>query len=164
MNVSKPLEMTAEIQLSIERLYSLSARYLNDGPLSEWPELFTENCSYRIVSRANFEAGLPLAIMRCDSRGMLKDRVYAVESTMMYEPRYTRHHITDVLIREIGDAGYRVTANFSVIESLPDDLPRILIAGHYRDRIVSADGLLMFAEKLCIYDSDLVPNTIVYPV
>jgi len=153
-----------ELQFAVEQLYTRSAKYLDDGPIEQWAELFTNECAYQIISRPNFESDLPLAIMRCDSKGMLKDRIVAVESTMMYEPRYLRHHITNVMVSEMKDGSCVACANFSVIETLPDELPRILITGHYQDRIVSRDAGLLFAEKYCIYDSDLIPNTIVFPV
>jgi len=48
---------------------------------------------------------------------------------------------------------------------LRDELPRILSVGRYLDVIQRRDdGALEFKEKRCVYDSVLVPNTIVYPV
>lgn len=149
-------------------LEDLNARYaeaLDDGPLDAWPELFTEECLYLIIPRENVERNLPLAIMRCESRGMLRDRVTAVQETMMYEPRYLRHHITNSRILRLDAHAMDAVANFSVIEVLPESLPRILMAGRYRDRILQeSDGSWRFAERLCVYDSTLVPNSIIYPV
>ena len=146
----------------------LNARYgeaLDDGPLEDWPELFTEQCLYLIIPRENEERGLLLAIMRCESRDMLKDRVTAVRETMMYEPRYLRHHITNArILTQAGDTMSAV-ANFTVIEVLPEELPRILITGRYRDQLRrEADGAWRFVERRCVYDSTLVPNSIIYPV
>ena len=149
----------------LEDLYTRYAETLDDGPLEEWPECFTENCLYLIIPRENYDRGLPLAIMRCESRDMLKDRVTAVHETMMYEPRYLRHHVTN--LRVVSQAGEEVEAlaNFSVIEVLPEELPRILMTGRYRDRVRrEADGLWRFSERKCIFDSTLVPNSIIYPV
>lgn len=146
----------------------LNARYaesLDDGPLDDWPEFFTEHCLYLIIPRENHERGLPLAIVRCESRDMLKDRVTAVRETMMYEPRYLRHHITN--LRVVSEAADEVEAvsNFTVIEVLPEELPRILMTGRYHDRLRrEADGQWRFSERLCVFDSTLVPNSIIYPV
>ena len=152
-------------QYELEMLYARYAQVLDDGPLADWPELFTEECLYRIVPRDNFEADLPLAIMHCESRGMLADRVHAVQETIMHEPRYLRHHITNVMATQSEDGHLQARANYSVVEVLNDELPRILSVGRYLDRVVrDADGSLRFAEKLVVYDSVLVPNTIVYPL
>jgi len=149
-------------------LYALYARYteaLDDGPLDRWPQFFAEQCMYQIIPRDNFERNLPVAIMRCESRAMIEDRVTAVNETMMYEPRYLRHHTTDIRIEDPLDSSVKVRANFSVIEVLPDELPRILMAGRYLDRLERcAEFGWQFKEKLCVFDSVLVPNSIVFPV
>jgi salicylate 5-hydroxylase small subunit len=150
---------------ALEDLYAEYARLLDDGPLDEWPSLFLEDCLYLAIPRENYDAGLPLAIFRCESRGMLQDRVRAVQETMTYEPRYLRHHITQIRPLEPGEWPLCVTAHYSVLEVLHDELPRILSVGRYLDVVVrDGDGALRFAEKRVIYDSVMVPNTIVYPL
>lgn len=156
--------MTPEQRFAIEDLYTAYVRCLDDGPLTDWPELFTEACLYRVVPRENFDADLPLAIMHCESRGMLRDRVRAVQETIMHESRYLRHHVTNVAPEADPRGGFRVQANYSVIEVLEDELPRILSVGRYLDRVVDEGGTLRFAEKVVVFDSVMVPNTIVYPL
>lgn len=156
--------VNAEVQHELEQLYARYATLLDDGPLDDWPELFTEDALYLLQPRDNHDLGLPLAIMRCESRGMLRDRVRAVEQTVMHEPRYLRHHITNVSAAW-ADGALNVVAHYSVIEVLTDTLPRISSCGRYLDRVVRCDdGMLRFEEKRCVYDSVLVPNTVVYPV
>ncbi len=151
-------------QHELEQLHSRYAALLDDGPLAQWPELFTEECLYLLIPRDNHDLDLPLAIMRCESRGMLRDRVRAVEQTVMHEPRYLRHHITNATA-VWADGELHGVAHYSVLEVLPDALPRVLSCGRYVDRVVRCDdGRLRYAERRCIYDSVLVPNTIVYPV
>lgn len=151
-----------------DRLEDLYARYVeavDDGPLELWPEFFTEQCLYLIIPRDNYERGLPLAVMRCESRDMLKDRVTAIRDTMLYEPRYLRHHVTNIRVRTATAETLEVSANFSVIEVLPDELPRVALVGRYLDQLVlEPDDEWLFTEKLCIYDSLLVANSIIYPV
>jgi len=152
-------------QRELEELYDRYGQLLDDGPLADWPALFTEQCMYQILPRDNFDQGLPLAIMRCESRGMLRDRVRSVQETIMHEPRYLRHQITNVSARQLDAAGWEVIANYLVVEVLPDELPKILSVGRYLDRVVrDTDGALRFREKRVVYDSVLVPNTIVYPL
>ena len=155
--------MDVVLKLEIEELYSRYATLLDDGPLDAWPDLFAEQCLYLLIPRDNVEQNLPLAIMRAESRDMLRDRIYAAQETIMHEPRYLRHHITNVVARET-DTGIEANAHYSVIEVLNDELPRILSVGRYIDVIERASGGLHFKEKRCVYDSVLVPNTIVYPV
>lgn len=149
----------------LEDLYARYAEAIDDGPLENWPEFFAENCLYLIIPRENVDRGLPLAIMRCESRDMLKDRVTAIRDTMLYEPRYLRHHVTNLRVLSHLRDNVEAVANFTVVEVLPEELPRILITGRYRDHLQrEADGEWRFTERQCIYDSTLVPNSIIYPV
>ena len=158
-----PLDVA--LQLEVEDLYSRYGALLDDGPLRDWPDLFAEECLYLVIPRDNYDRGLPLAIIRCESRGMLVDRIRATQETIMHEPRYLRHQITNVRIVGGDVRRFDTVANYCVFEVLRDELPRILNVGRYVDVIQrSDDGALEFKEKRCVYDSVLVPNTIVYPV
>lgn len=153
------------LRYQLEELYARYAEILDDGPLEDWPQLFSEECLYLVIPRDNFDRGLPLAVMRCESQGMLADRVRAIEETIMYEPRYLRHHITNIRVKDDVDGVIEAVANYSVTEVLHDELPRILSVGRYIDKVIrNRDGQLVFKEKQCVYDSVLVPNTIVYPI
>ena len=48
------------------------------GKFDEWLGLFAEECRYQIVPRENFDRGLPAALVFCDSRAMLEDRIRAL--------------------------------------------------------------------------------------
>lgn len=152
------------LQYELEELYARYAEALDDGPLEDWPEFFTEECLYLIIPRDNHELGLPMAIVRCESRDMLRDRVTAVQETMMYEPRYLRHHVTNLRVRSVDGEVLSAVANFSVIEVLPDELPRILMVGRYLDTLRREEGAWRFSERRCVFDSLLVPNSIIFPV
>lgn len=152
------------LQYELEELYARYAEALDDGPLEDWPEFFTEECLYLIIPRDNHELGLPMAIVRCESRDMLRDRVTAVQETMMYEPRYLRHHVTNLRVRSVDGEVLSAVANFSVIEVLPDELPRILMVGRYLDTLRREEGSWRFSERRCVFDSLLVPNSIIFPV
>lgn len=153
------------LQMELEALYTRCAEAIDDGPLEDWPEFFAEQCLYLIIPRENVELGLPLAIMRCESRDMLRDRVTAIKETMLYEPRNLRHHVTNLRVRDRTERTVEASANFSVIEVLPEALPRILMCGRYRDKLqLEDDGWWRFVERQCIYDSNLVPNSVIYPV
>ena len=148
----------------LEALYYRYAELLDDGPLEAWPQLFTEQCDYRVLPRDNFDQGLPLAIIRCESRDMLADRVRSVQETIMHEPRYLRHQITNIRGAAQPQGGIDVAANYLVVEVLPDALPQMLSVGRYLSRVVEEGEELRFSDMQVVYDSVLVPNSIVYPL
>jgi 3-phenylpropionate/cinnamic acid dioxygenase small subunit len=153
-----------EERLQVDDLYARYAEIINDGRLDEWPDLFVEDCQYRVIPRENHERGLPLAIIRAESRGMLHDRITAIRNAMFYAPHYWRHLITGIRVTEANPAALKARANYCIIRTLEDRPSEVFQTGRYEDVIVRHDGRLLFKEKLCIYDSLLVPNSLVYPV
>ena len=148
----------------VRDLYDDYAVHLGDGDYESWLSLFVDDATYMVLARENVERGLPLATIRCDSRGMLADRLDALVSTQFHVRRITRHMITAVRAVGHGDGSLETTANFLLVETLPDEPTRIHSAGTYEDRIVrTADGL-RFASKTAIYDSPLVPTSIIVPL
>ncbi|MDO9490054.1 MAG: aromatic-ring-hydroxylating dioxygenase subunit beta [Sphingomonadaceae bacterium] len=47
------------------------AELIDEDRLEEWPELFTQECVYKIIARENVDRGLPITAIFCDSRKML---------------------------------------------------------------------------------------------
>ena len=154
----------AALRFEIEDLYAEYADVLDTEDLERWPELFVEDAFYDLIPRENYERDMPLAIMRCESRAMMQDRVRAIRETLMFEPRYVRHLISSFRIAANGDGKIDVTANYAVLETLPDEMTKVLNAGRYVDKLVREDGKLRFKQKRCVYDSSVVPNSLVYPV
>ena len=153
-----------ELRLEIEGLYTAYAATLDDDDLDAWPDLFTEDCLYQVIPRDNFDRDLPLALIRCESRAMLRDRVTAVRETTMFEPRYVRHLISNIRVSPETDGVIEAQANYAVFETMTDAYTRVFNIGRYLDKLVREDGRLLFSEKRCVYDSVLVPNSIIYPI
>jgi 3-phenylpropionate/cinnamic acid dioxygenase small subunit len=147
----------------LENLYADYAEAIDGGTLEHWPDFFVDPCLYRIVSKENFDKGLPLSLMRCESLGMLKDRAFASEKLNVYGPRAWRHAITQIRAELQGEE-IAVRANFAVFETLHDEHTRILCTGAYRDRLVRTPAGLKFREKICVYDAALIPGSIVMPI
>ena len=68
----------AALRFEIEDLYAEYADVLDTEDLERWPELFVEDAFYDVIPRENYERDMPLAIMRCESRAMMQDRVRAI--------------------------------------------------------------------------------------
>jgi salicylate 5-hydroxylase small subunit len=161
MNATSPIAV--EDRLRIEELYARYAACLADGRFAEWPDFFTDDCTYRVVPRENYDRGLPLSTLSFESKGMLRDRVFAITETLFHEPYYQRHLVSGILA-EAGDGGFRVRANYLVVRTKAGALSEVYSAGRYLDHVVDEDGTLRFREKLCIFDSELIPNSLIYPL
>ena len=153
-----------ELRLELEALYAAYAGCLDEERFEEWPDFFVVDCLYKIVPRENFERGLPLATWLCEGRGYLEDRVTAIRRTMVYAPRYMKRLITGIEVRGWAGEVLEVRANYAAFETQLDSVTQVFNVGRYHDRIVVEGGALKFKEKICVFDSALVPNSLIYPL
>ena len=158
------MKLDIETLLALHELYADYAAALDARDLQRWPGFFTEDCIYKLQSRENFDRGLPLATMTFESRGMLQDRVYGAAETIFHHP-YTQRHIVSLprLLSRDGDV-LCCEASYLVIRTHQGHLPEILSVGRYLDRVVPTPDGLRFAERLVIFDNDLIPNSIIDPI
>ena len=152
------------LRFEIEDLYGRYIRCLGSGKYDDWPDFFTEDCVYKVQPRENFDRGLPLATLAFESRGMLRDRVYGITQTLFHQPYYQRHLVSGLIVTGREGDRIRCEANYLVIRTRRHELSDILNAGRYYDTLVRTDAGLRFAEKLCVFDSELIPNSIIYPI
>jgi 3-phenylpropionate/cinnamic acid dioxygenase small subunit len=153
-----------DLKAELDMLYADYAETLNDDGFDDWPAFFTERAFYQIISRENYELNLPVALWRCESKGMILDRVVAIRQTAYYGPRSIRRMVSGV--RALGWEGgvLKASASYLAVETLPDELTRVFNAGKYVDELVVEDGKLRFAKKICVYDTLLIPNSLIYPL
>ena len=79
------------------------AHMVDDDRLEEWPEYFTETCTYRIINRKNHALGRSVGVIECSSRGMLEARVKALREAHVYDPHSYRHLLSGIRIRDQSD-------------------------------------------------------------
>jgi salicylate 5-hydroxylase small subunit len=158
------MAVAIELRLAVEDLHSEYCAALDEGRYEDWAALFTEDCLYRIVPRDNHERGLPLALMHCEGRGMLLDRVVALRETSYYAPRALRHMVSGIRVAEAADGTLGGAANYLVLQTLPEQPTTVFNAGRYLDVIAREAAGLRFRQRLCIFDSILVPNSLIVPL
>lgn len=152
------------LRLEIEELHAAYSYALDHGDIDTWPDLFTDDCIYKLISRENWDLGLPLGTMFAEGRGGLLDRVNSVKQTTVYHERYLAHMISNTRVLSEKNGVVEASANYMVLETLPNQYTKILNAGRYIDKIVRQGGKLKFKEKIAIYDSVLVPASIITPI
>ncbi|WP_432260644.1 aromatic-ring-hydroxylating dioxygenase subunit beta [Cupriavidus sp. TMH.W2] len=148
-------------------LLSLYADYtsvVDSGDWDRWPEFFTDDCVYRVQPRENHERGLPLATLSLESKGMLKDRIYGIRETLFHDPYYQRHIVGTPLIRSADDDKIVAEANYAVLRTKPDQMTDVFNVGRYLDTVVRTPGGLRFASRVCVFDSEMIPNSLIYPI
>jgi salicylate 5-hydroxylase small subunit len=158
------MNASIELRLALDDLYARYAASLDEARYDDWIDLFTEECTYRVVPRENFERKLPLATMMAESRGMLKDRIYGIRNTLYHQPYYQRHIVSGLFIREAKGDIVRTQANYAIFRTKQNEISEVFNVGRYLDTVVVEDGRLKFREKICVFDSELIPNSLIYPI
>ena len=153
-----------ETHMALTRLYADYALAVDSGHWDLWPEFFTEQCVYKLIPRENHERGFPLCTLSFTSKGMLKDRVYGIQETLYHDPYYQRHVVGAPVVRRVDGERIQSEANYAVFRTKLDKETTVFNVGRYIDTIVQTPEGLKFAERLCVYDSEMIPNAIIYPI
>lgn len=146
------------------QLYADYAYAVDSGHWDLWPEFFTDACSYRLVPRENHERGFPLATLSFESKGMLKDRVYGIKETLFHDPYYQRHVVGAPLVRKSAPDRIECEANYAVFRTKLSELTTVFNVGRTLDVVVRTPNGLRFESRLVVYDSEMIANSIIYPL
>ncbi|MET0153263.1 MAG: aromatic-ring-hydroxylating dioxygenase subunit beta, partial [Candidatus Binatia bacterium] len=136
--------------------------------LEEWPDFFTEDCLYRVVPRENVDQDLPIALIHCDSRGMLRDRVTAHRKANLFAPHRYRHLVSALRITASEDGIVAARSNYAVFRTSMDPTSygttEVYGVGEYRNRIAVVEGALKFKEKIVILDTSRIQSLLATPL
>lgn len=157
------MSVNPDLKSEVEIFLASYTEAIDDGNLEQWPKFFAKKCLYKIIAKENFDSGLPLALLLCDSQGMLVDRRDAFSKLNVFAPR-TWRHLTNTLRISKEDKEIRARSSFAIFETLSGQDTHVLCTGEYRDKIVCENGALKFRERICIYDTTMIPNSIVRPI
>src|SRR5215468_8399580 len=141
--------------MTVERaaVWELLAEYgalIDMMKFDEWLDLFGVECRYQIMPRENFERGLPAALVLCDSRAMLEDRIRALREANKYNIHTDRHVIG---LPRISNHGLAIEAPFAVYQTDQEGETRLFATGLYRDRLERGECGLKIRDKLILHDS-----------
>ena len=145
-------------------VHDLLAEYgalIDLAKFDEWLDLFAEECRYQVLPRENFDRRLPAALVFCDSRAMLEDRIRALREANKYNIHIDRHVIG---LPRIFDNGLEVEAPFAVYQTDQEGETRLFATGLYRDRLEPGGPALKICDKLILLDTFAVPSLLATPL
>jgi salicylate 5-hydroxylase small subunit len=165
--ISDPLVSQLQRLLMQQEIDQLNADYaaaLDEKRFNDWPEFFLEDGHYKLQARENFDRGLPLALMAMESRGMMKDRVYGVTQTIFHGPYYMRHVVGAARVLAVDGDTVNAETSYAVFRTKPGGVSEVYNVGRYIDVLLRIDGRLKFKSRLAVYDSEMVLNSLIYPI
>lgn len=156
--------MDIELQLRVQELLARNAAALDNGDFEAWPNFFTEDATYKIISAENHDRGLPLGVIDCDGRAMLEDRVMALREANIYEDHRYRHVLSMPILTEQDGNEVRVETAYQLARIMRDGETMLFSTGRYLDRIVEEKWDLRFRERLVVFDSKRIDTLLVFPI
>jgi anthranilate 1,2-dioxygenase small subunit len=136
----------------------------DSGKYDEWLDLFAPECAYYVRPRENEESGLPAALIYCDSRKMLEDRIQALRIASKYNLHSDRHIIgLPRFVGEVGE-GLFIEAPFAVYQTEQEGDTRLFATGLYRDRLARSGSALKISEKVVLLDSFAIQSLLATPL
>jgi anthranilate 1,2-dioxygenase small subunit len=148
-------------------VHELLAEYgwlIDMAKYEEWLDLFTDRCRYQILPRENYDRDLPAALVFCDSRGMLVDRIRALREANKFNIHTDRHIIGLPHVIEAAADRLVVEAPFAVYQTDQEGETRLFATGLYRDRLEPAGDRLKIRDKLILLDTFAVPTLLATPL
>lgn len=158
------LEDTRSLEQAVRDFYEQYTIALDNADYDRWPKFFTDDAIYKIISRENYDRGLPMGSMSCEGIGMIRDRVTALVKVLVYEPRYWRRYVSSVRIESREGDVIRSGANFLLYESMLDREPQLNMLGRYFDVLVRDGDSFLIKERNCVYDNHRILTTLFAPV
>ena len=155
--------------MTIDRfaLIDLFAEYgsrLDAGGYESWLDLFADECRYQVLPRENADGGFPVALIFCDSRAMLEDRIRALREANKFNIHTDRHLIGLPRIVSDDAAGVDVETPFAVFQTDQEGGTTLFATGLYRDRLVIERGRILIRDKLVLLDTFAVPSLLATPL
>jgi anthranilate 1,2-dioxygenase small subunit len=157
--------MTDMFQM-ISRLQADYCRCIDDGDLDRWPELFVEDCIYRITTADNVRQGFEIGLIAATSRGMLLDRVSALRQANIYERHCYRHIIGQPAILDPIDGveGQRCQTSFLVLRIMQAGAPEPFASGSYHDRYRTEGDAVKLIERIVVCDNSRFDTLLALPL
>lgn len=153
-----------EVRAAIHDLMADYGHFIDDNRLEAWLDFFVEDCVYKILSRENVDSNLPLELMLCSNKNMLRDRVLSLRQANIYNIHTDKHLLGAVRILGEENGLYRVQANYTVYQTNQDGVSTLFSVGTYRDLIRFVDGRPYFQEKIVVADTFGIPRMLSTPL
>ncbi len=148
----------------ISRAQGSYVRAIDDGPIEDWPEHFTDNAFYKVTTADNHRRGLPAGVIWADNKAMLKDRVSALKEANIYEPHAYRHLLGQPAIDEESETGATSETSFLVVRITGNGPTDIFASGRYLDEYVFTGGRTLLKKRIVVCDSSRIDTLLVLPL
>ena len=158
-----------EVRADIEELLYRSARLSDEGRIDDWAALFTEDGTYKIVTRRDYDAGHEAALMARSGREEIRKTVHDLRqrnqlTAMSGVLTHDFHLVENVEVQSDKPLQYHVNSNYVMFQIVAegsaglDDKAHIFNVGRYVDEIIFDNGRPLIRSRLVIAYSGGIRN------
>lgn len=132
--------------------------------IEAWPDFFTPDGEYMVISRNGLRRGHRIGIRRCLGQGMMRDRVMGLRDPDVHEPHSYRHVVSAPLLGAEGPEGVEATASFLLARIVRAGVPELFLSGRYEDLVVPTSDGLHFGRRRVVLDSTAIDALLMIPL
>ena len=156
--------MSMEIFLQVNNFYQDYAAAIDAEQWERWIAMFEDDCLYKVQSRENYDRNMPMAALSLTSKGMLQDRIYGVTETIFHDPYQQLHVVAAPRILQCDQTHIRSEANYAVFRTKNDGIAQVFNIGRYVDELNQTPDGLKIRSRICVFDNDMILNSLIYPI
>jgi anthranilate 1,2-dioxygenase small subunit len=140
------------------------ARCIDDLAGHGWPDFFDDECLYVVTTAENHREGLQAGLIYADSKGMLKDRIAALNEANIFERHSYRHILGQPLISRVEEDCIWAETAFMVARIMRTGETTLFATGRYLDCYVVAAGKVLIRERRVVCDSNRIDTLLAFPL
>lgn len=159
-----PPQRAAQLRAEIDVFHGEYCAALDANDVERWAEFFSEDAVYRVTSRENAMLDMPVGLIYCEGRDMIRDRATAVAHSQMFAPRHMLHVLGITRVVEETATGIVAQTPFILLQTLVEGPSTVHLAGTYFDRFVRQGEQLLLADRQVVHDTEILANALAYPV
>jgi 3-phenylpropionate/cinnamic acid dioxygenase small subunit len=150
--------------ININKLLAEYGLLLDEDRLEEWVDLFTEDAQYKVVTRENKKLNLPLAVIWCDNKNMIRDRIHSYRHVNEHNLHWDRHIIGHPRIQPINATEWQVQASYSLFQTNLEGRSILFSVGMYDFKIIEQDDALKIQFLEVISDTGSFETLLATPI
>jgi len=156
--------MSFQERLDIHDLFADYGNCLDEDRLEEWVDLFSADCTYKIIPRDNYDLNLPLTLMLCENQNMLRDRIVSLREANQFSIHRDRHLITNIKVTPSTKSEFSVTASYTVFQADAEGSGSLFSFGFYDAKIIFINEKPKFYSMDVVVDNWAIPHMLSTPI
>lgn len=158
------MSVPAIVREQAEDLFETYTRLIDEDQLEEWVDLFVEDCVYEILTHENVSQSLPLPLVLCDNKNMLRDRILSLRQANIYNIHTDRHVLSLVRAELEEDGILGASASYALYQTNQDGETRLFSVGKYIGKLVQQNGRLLFKRATVVVDTAGILTLLATPI